>query len=244
MKKLFLLLIFIGLVVLNATGQKTRDALYLKNGSIIYGDLTEISDNQYKIITSDKSLFIFQTSEVDKFVKENPGFSGRKKSGAGFSLEAGFLIGPQKSDYVAPFSFNIILHVTSNTQHVFGLGTGIEYFGKSYAPLYFEYKNILNDKKTSPFIYTRVGGIFYLGGEEENNNNYYGGYNPPTINYKGGFTYALGTGISWAKDESETYLSFAFRYAHISRTENAYNSYEYTYKTNFNRLEIKYGFKF
>jgi hypothetical protein len=243
MKKLILLLIFIGLGVLNVTGQKTRDALYLKNGSIIYGELTEITDNQYKIITSDKSLFIFPSSDVEKFLKESPGFAGRKESGAGFSLEAGFLIGPQKSDYVAPFSFNMILNVTSNTQHIFGVGTGIEYFGKSYTPLYFEYKNILTNKKTSPFIFTRIGGIFYLGGEEETNDYYYGG-NPPSIDYKGGFTYALGTGISWAKEESETYLSFAFRYAHISRVENTYNSYEYTYKTNFNRLEIKYGFKF
>lgn len=232
MKKYFLVFVFVFLGILNANAQKSRDALYLKNGSIIYGDLIEITDNQYKIKTSDGSLFIFQVSEVDKFLKESPAFTGRKKSGAGFSLEAGFLVGPQSSQYFAPFSFNMVLNMTSKTQSIFGLGTGIEYFGKSYTPLFFEYKGLLSDKKTTPFIFTRVGGIFYLGSEEETNN------------YKGGFSFALGTGISWAKEESETYLSFAFRYAHISRIEKTSTAYEYTYKTDLNRLEIKFGFKF
>ena len=244
MKKLIFFFLIASLIVFDAAGQKTRDAIYLKNGSIIYGDLIEITDNQYRIKTSDGSLFIFQTSEVDKFIKESQGFSGRKQNGAGFSLEGGFLVGPQRSDYVAPFSFNMILNITSNTNHIFGLGTGVEYFGKSYTPLFFEYKNILADKKISPFIFTRAGGVFYLGGEEQTNDYYNGGYTQPVTNYKGGLTFTLGTGISWAKEESETYLSFAFRYAHFSRVENTYNSYQYTYKTNLNRLEIKYGFKF
>lgn len=245
MKKFFLLLAFACLGVINTNAQKSKDALYLKNGSIIYGDLAEITDNQYKIKTSDGSLFIFQSAEVDKLVTVNATFAGRKTNGPGFALEAGFLVGPQRSDYVAPFSFNLILNMTSNTNHIFGLGTGIEYLGKSYTPLFFEYKALLSDKKTTPFIFTRAGGVFYLGGEEETNDYYYGGYpTQPKIDYNGGFSFSLGTGISWAREESETYLSFAFRYAHISRVEKNYNNYEYTYKTNFNRLEIKYGFKF
>jgi hypothetical protein len=244
MKKYFLLLAITCLGVLTATGQKAKDALYLKNGSIIYGNLTEITDNQYKIKTSDGSMFIYQSSEVDKFLKESPVFDGRDKNGPGFSLEAGFLVGPQKSDYVAPFSFNMILNITSNAQSVFGIGTGVEYFGKSYTPFFLEYKYALFNRQTVPFIFTRAGGIFYLGGEEETNDYYYGGYSQPTTNYKGGLSFTLGTGISWAKEEYETYLSFAFRYAHTSRIEKNYNSYEYTYKNNFRRLEIKFGFKF
>jgi hypothetical protein len=55
---------------------------------------------------------------------------------------------------------------------------------------------------------------------------------------------AVGTGISWAKEDMETYLSFAYRYAQTSYKQNNYNDIIYTYKNNYNRLEIKFGFKF
>jgi hypothetical protein len=244
MKKYFLLFLLTSIGILNVAGQKIKDALYLKNGSIIYGELQEITDNQYKIITSDKSLFIFQASEVDKFAKVTPGFAGRKESGVGFSLETGLLVGPQGSDYAAPFSFNMIFNLTSNTQNLYGLGTGVEYFGKSYTPFFMEYKYILSDKKTAPFIFSRAGCLFYFGEEEQSNDYYYLQYTQPKITYKGGGSFTLGTGISWAREDYETYLSFAFRYAHVSRTETTNGSYVYTYNTNFNRLELKYGFKF
>lgn len=73
-----IILIFINLPL---TAQKSKDVLYLKNGSKIYGNLMEISDNQYKIKTSDGSLFIYSQPEVEKFINEATGFDGRKKTG-------------------------------------------------------------------------------------------------------------------------------------------------------------------
>lgn len=47
------------------------DVLYLKNGSIIKGTITELVPNQtVKIRTADGSLFVFKMEEVDKVVKE------------------------------------------------------------------------------------------------------------------------------------------------------------------------------
>jgi len=57
---------------ITAVSTKTKDALYLKNGSVIYGKLLEISENRYKIQTSDGSLFNYSSDEVDKFLKESP----------------------------------------------------------------------------------------------------------------------------------------------------------------------------
>ena len=54
------------------SAQKTKDVLYLKNGSIIYGNLIEIVSDQYKIKTSDGSIFMFSADEVEKFIKEAP----------------------------------------------------------------------------------------------------------------------------------------------------------------------------
>jgi hypothetical protein len=47
------------------------DVLYLKNGSIIKGTITEMVPNQtIKIKMADGSLFVFKMEEVEKFVKE------------------------------------------------------------------------------------------------------------------------------------------------------------------------------
>jgi hypothetical protein len=241
MKKHLLLLIMLTIIALPLSSQKTKDALYLKNGSVIYGKLLEISENRYKIQTSDGSLFNFSSDEVDKFLKESPRYDGRKSNGAGFALEAGLLVGSQNSDLDAPFSFNIIANYTSSTKNIFGIGSGAEFLGSTFSPLFFEYKRLFNDRKTAPFIFFRGGALVHTGGDEENDpNNQY--YYPK--DYKGGASLGIGTGISWSKEDMETYLSFAYRYAETSYKQDSYNDITYTYKINYNRLEVKFGFKF
>ena len=62
MKKISLFVIMLIFTVINLSAQKNKDVLYLKNGSIIYGKLMEVIDNQYKIKTPDGSLFVFFSS--------------------------------------------------------------------------------------------------------------------------------------------------------------------------------------
>ena len=115
--------------------------------------------------------------------------------------------------------------------------------GVSYTPLFLEYKYILKDKRTCPFVFARGGYLFHLGADAEDSyNNEYA-----RKNYRGGFSCAFGTGISWAKEDIEPYLSFAYRYASTSYDQKSYynGSYrDYTYQDTYNRLEIKFGFRF
>lgn len=243
MKKLFLLAIILIIIGFQLSAQKNKDVLYLKNGSIIYGKLIEIIDDQYKMQTPDGSIFIFKSTEVEKFAKESPFFDGRKTAGFGFALEAGLLFGSQHTEFSAPFSFNFLASVTSNTNTITSIGSGVEFFGRPYTPLFLEFKHLFFNKKTSPFIFARGGGIIPFGGNEESSttvNNYTDG----PKNYKGGASISFGTGISWAKDDYETYLSFAYRYAHTSYVRNEYNRGDVTYSNSLNRLEIKFGYKF
>lgn len=236
---IFLILLFsVGNLL---TAQKTRDALYLKNGSIIYGRLMEISENNYRIETADKSLFIFDSDEVEKFVKEAPHFGGRKTMGPGFALESGLLAGAQNNDIDAPFSFNILFNYTLATKNIISAGTGVEFLKRSFTPLFFEYKRLFDEKRATPFIFLRGGALFHLGKDYEGDN-----YNPYNYakDFRGGPSFAAGTGISWAKDESETYLSFAYRYARTTYRQTDYNNVTSKYINNYNRLEIKFGFKF
>jgi hypothetical protein len=229
--------------ILTLSGQKSKDLLYLKNGNMIFGKLVEFTDSIYKIQTSDGSIFVYPISEVEKFVIETPAFEGRKKSGVGLALEAGVLAGAQNTKYEAPFSFNILLNFTNTTRNIFSIGSGVEYLAQPFMPLFGEYKVLFSAKKTTPFIFVRGGKMFHINGDTETTDPTGIQYNIP-MSYKGGGSFTLGTGISWVKDGGETYLSFAYRNVHTSYQELDYNRRTNTYRNSFNRLEIKYGFKF
>lgn len=241
MKKIILPLIILIITINHLSAQKLKDVLYLKNGSIINGTLMEITDNQYKIRTADGSLFIYNASEVEKYAKETPVYEGRKKEGIGFALEGGFLIGSQSSEYRTPFSFNILGTYSINPRNTFGLGSGVEFIGQNFTPVFIEYKYTASNNKSAPFLFFRGGGLLHLGKDEEPADYY---YYSSSRSYSGGSSLTFGTGISWSREEMETYLSFAYRYARTSYTETDYQNHETTYKNSYNRLEIKFGFKF
>jgi hypothetical protein len=243
MKKRVLIALLLIIMGIQLMAQKLNDALYLNNGSIIYGKLTEIVNDTYKIQTSDGSILVYKAEEVARFEKESHIINIRKESGLGFSLEAGLLVGSQQSEFRSPFSFNCLLSITSNTSNVTSLGSGVEFLGRPYSPLFIEYKYIIMDNNTAPFVFIRGGAVIPFGssGEAVSTTNITSGN---IRDYKGGASLTLGTGISWSKENYETYLSFAYRYARTSYEQNEYNKGIVTYSNNFNRLEIKFGYRF
>lgn len=245
MKKLSVLISLLIIFSLHVSGQRIKDALYLKNGSIILGKLLEISNDQCKMQSSDGSFFIYPMSEVEKLVKESPSFTGRKTEGLGMATEVGFLAGSQEEGYTAPFSFNLICNYTVATKNIFGIGSGVEFVGVPYMPLFAEYKYLIKDKRATPFFFGRAGWLFHAS---ENNENVdpFSSYNKH--DFKGGFSYGIGTGIAWARDDIETYISFAYRHFSTSYHQSSYayngNYYDYKYEDSYNRLELKFGFRF
>jgi preprotein translocase subunit YajC len=243
MKKLFSITIIFIVITWQSAAQKYKDILYLKSGSKIYGTLLEVSDNQYKIRLNDSTIFTFSMSEVDKYTREKEISRGRRTDGFGFTLEAGILIGSQSNTYDTPFSFNTLLNYTVKTINIVGLGTGAEFLGKTYTPIYLEYRRIFHANGVSPYLFVRGGILAYFG----SNDNITYTYNPNYFlnkDYNGGPSFTLGTGISWAGDGIETNLSFAYRYARTSYVQREYQMTDATFTTNYNRLELKLGFRF
>ena len=159
----------------------------------------------------------------------------------GIGLEAGFLIGPQSTEYIAPFSFSVLGTYNIDSRHSVAAGTGVEFLGVSYVPIFAEYKIHLLSGNTSQFIFGRGGAIVYLGKnvEEWPNQSYYEQYD-----YSGGPMFTIGTGISWSKQSFKTVLSFAYRYAKTEYTYEDSYTQATTYESNYKRLEVKIGFYF
>lgn len=240
MKKRLILIVGLIFMVISANAQKTHDALYLKNGNIIFCKLVEVTGGQYKILMADGSLMVYPAGDVEKFSHEMHLFDGRKKNGFTSSMETGFLIGSPGTRHVAPFSFNFLAGITANTRNIISIGSGVEFIGRSYTPVFVEYKNILYNRKNSPFLFVRGGAVLAIGKNEKTNS--YDNYEPR--DYKGGGSFTAGAGISWVKEDYATYLSFAYRYAHTSYKQREYNNPNVKYVDNLNRLEIKFGFTF
>lgn len=71
MKKIFTLLCLVVLTTLTFAQNNYQDVVYLKNGSIIRGIIIEpIPNKSIKIETADRSVFVFQMDEIERFTKE------------------------------------------------------------------------------------------------------------------------------------------------------------------------------
>ena len=243
MKKTVLIITMLIIIVSGLSAQKSKDVFYLKNGTRVFGKLLEISDNQYKILTAEGNVIAIQGTEIEKYVNESAINDTLKKNNRIFALEAGVLAGAQSSKYDAAFSFNIMATLVQNRYNKLSLGSGVEFLGQTYVPVFLEYKLNASEKKTTPFLFIRGGKLFHLNGDFERTDQISQVYNTP-MSYKGAFSFTLGLGISWIREDLESYLSFAYRNAHISYNEEDNSSLIYTYKTAYNRLEIKYGLRF
>lgn len=223
-----------------SSAQRGNDAIILKNGSVIKGKLLEASPDSYRILTSDGSIFVFSAGEVESYNSVTTLNKTEDAAVFGLGMEAGFMVGTQVSQYVAPFGFNILGTIGLNDFHSLAIGSGVELLGASYSPLFLEYRVNLYDRPVTPFVFVRGGAVIYTGGKTEDDGSSY--YNERE--YSGGPTATIGTGINWNRQSYQMVLSFAFRYIRTEYSVEDYYSSESTYITNWKRLEVKLGFRF
>jgi len=240
MKRFLFLIISCIFISVQLIAQETADALYLKNGSIVYGKIVEVKDNLYRIKTADGFLFSFTSDEVEKFTlrekSEKKEIEIKDPNGFGFGIETGFLIGEGNEHFPLLYVLNPMLTYTLKTNHTIEFVTGVEIFDQLYLPLQIEYRTNILKRNVSPFIYARGGGLIPLSGKNESED------------FKGGWTFGVGSGFRWPIADFESYIKFGFRYGYTVNT-NSY-SYDttfpvlYTYHEIFYRFEMKWGFKF
>ena len=72
--KTYLAILIFALITTVSFGQNNyEDVVYLKNGNIIRGTITEqVINKSLKIETADKNIFIYQIDEIEKITKEHP----------------------------------------------------------------------------------------------------------------------------------------------------------------------------
>jgi len=222
------------------SGQKPLDTLYLKNGSVVYGNLRKSTENIFRIQTHDGFLFSFSKDEVDRFISKSASKPKYERpDGWGFSIQSGLNFGSGRESFFMLASVTPMVSYTVNPISTISAGTGLELYEELMLPLFLEYKVNFFEKNVTPFLYVKGGGLFFLSASEES--DYY------ETDKRNGWTFGTGLGYSWPMANFESFIQIGYRHAYTYRvTIDKYGSYpvEYTDKDIFNRFEMTWGFKF
>lgn len=126
MKRLFLSLLVCLMFACLAEAQRTHDTIYLKNGSVLYGQIIEeLPDTQVKIRLRDGSLLICPYSDLER-IEYSTGrasfYEEPRTPYLNWHLDAGYLFGPSEHQHAGAFvsygaRFSRVLFL--------GLGSGV-----------------------------------------------------------------------------------------------------------------------
>lgn len=138
-----------------------KETVYLKNGSVIKGDVIEqIPGQSLKVRTSDGSLFVYSMDDVERITKEEittPDANGHR--GLDFGIDAGVDI----MKGVSHCPVELVLSKRINKNISLGLGAGANFptsgGGKPSIPVFVDFKGLmpLTSTKMTPFIDIRGG---------------------------------------------------------------------------------------
>lgn len=157
MKKiLFLALVLLSTLCIDLNAQNTTDLLYLKNGSIIKGEIVEvIPDESIKIETA-AGTFVYKIDEVLKTEKTAVEKNRQKKN---FNKPKGYFGHASLSLPYFTTGINIINGYRFCPQFAMGVGIGFETYGYYFIgiPIYLHLRSDFLNNHVSPYLSVDVG---------------------------------------------------------------------------------------
>lgn len=224
-----------------------RDVIYLKNGSVINGQIiSSLPSGQVKIKTKDNSLWVFEPSQIDS-ISQSGNALNQIRNGYFNLTEAGILVSNSDNKYAAPFSLMNISAWQFKNRFSVGAGAGVEFFSETYLPVVADFRYYLNRQKVNPFFGIQGGYSFALDKPDMQYVYDYARIWPgPTANAlevkaRGGLLLNPFVGICTSLNENLA-LTFSAGYRimrhRYSREDN------YKIDIDYNRLSIKVGLIF
>lgn len=238
------LIIFSVLVLLPASLKAQEvDHIYLKNGSVIRGNLMEVEPSDYvKIQDLCGNIWNYPMDRVDKITSEPYAITGFKRDTPGFNqgfvsmTSIGFLAGSSDNIQVAPFSLLMVNGWRGGFGLFAGAGIGIEFLSTNYIPLFLDLRYDLTGNEVVPYLVTKGGYSLPLKSDYTEYEIAY--------SYSGGPLYAAGIGLKIrTRNHFAWDVEIMYRYQRTSYVEQyEWNNQEYDYSDIYNRIEIRMGF--
>lgn len=230
-----------------ATAQKrTPNAVFLKDGSVVKGKISEPAGTQGLKIENECGVWLFRPGEFDsigyqRFKKisithqiKNKGYYNLSYFGANF--------GSEEPPIPVITTINGYHH---NPKFFTGVGLGYEYYDFGVMPLFADIRYFVLDERVSPFMSFQTGYGFAVENIKTNNWGWSSGYINETF---GGFLLGASAGINFRlTDHSAFNFSLGYRYQKLSYTEQNFDStnpYHRRVYTIYNRISFTLGFLF
>jgi len=222
-----------------------QDVIYLKNGSIVRGDVIEYKFGEYvKILSSGQNVWVFESDEIEKIAKEDAVPLKNKiefKEKGYFNVsDVGALAGSNSWGSTLSFSVLITNGYKFENRISVGLVTGLEVMRIVAIPALAEFRFDFTKGKTSPFVAVRGGYSFPLTNFESVANN-------PT--YQGGYSAGAVFGVrNYLANNTALVFSLGFRQTELISHSSVWwwEGGRRDIKTVdiFNRVEVRLGFLF
>ncbi|MCR5568685.1 MAG: hypothetical protein K6G31_05360 [Paludibacteraceae bacterium] len=252
MKKLYFLLLLAAAQITTSA----KEVIYLKNGSIIKGDIVEIVPNKTLTVeTADGSSFVCNYDDIDKITREktenneviakksedNEALATPKikdnssplKRGYSGDVSSGFFAGEVwGADILTTHGFRF------NPKLFVGLGTGLRFtdFAESFSiPIFVNFRYDVLNNKISPFFAIKSGVNINL--EHSFATGFYGAFD---AGCRFGHFY-VSTGFETARDGDECYYGY---YRHGGYYDPSHGNDTYDYDFQAINFALRFGFIF
>jgi len=238
------------LVNLSFARKGKKDIIYLKNGSVINGQIiSSLPSGQVKIKTKDNSLWVFEASQIDSISRTTTAFN-QIRTGYFNLTEAGILVGNSNNKYSSPFSMMNISGWQFNNRFSVGAGAGVEFFSETYLPVVADFRYSLKCQGLKPFFGIQGGYSFALDKPDKQYvygvSDYSSIWRNPTldaleIKAKGGFLVNPFVGFSTPLGEN---LALTFSAGYRIMRQRYTREDNYLIDIDYNRLSLKIGLLF
>ncbi|MBN1821664.1 MAG: hypothetical protein JXR31_00425 [Prolixibacteraceae bacterium] len=161
MKKICMLILAL-IITFSVSAQTKRGKIFLKNGSIIKGRITQSELPETIHLKSSGNIWVFNMDEIEKidYTAEKP--EPLKNSGSSFSnhTQIGVMIGNSENSQNAPFLLHSTLNYKVDNKTTVGIGTGVEFLKETHLPLYTNIEYRFRDTWFSPYVFLKAGYCF------------------------------------------------------------------------------------
>lgn len=243
---------------------ETEDVVYLKNGSVIRGKITEQKFGEtLKIELLGGSIFVFNETEIDSIRKENVRKAKlerikkdyyRKDRGYRNTTQLGLIYGVNLKQDNDPYDYynnnkddlGLSIHTINGYQFwpylYIGAGVGIDRFisyKQTFSPFYVRVSSEFLKRKVTPYVFMDGG---YAVMWKQRSNDY------QSFENKGGAYASAGGGIRiYTRSRASVMLSAAYR-MNMSETRWWYTMWNegtyYTIKRTYHRMVVGVGVTF
>lgn len=225
-----------------AISQKAiQDIVYLKNGSMIRGQLKSEQSSSVNLETNDGSIWVFQRSEIDSikkdvFLQKKINFTPKGY----YNVSSFALLAGRTEQRNLPFnpSLKVINGFQFNSKNGLGIATALESF--NYAAFFhssLDYRHYLKVDRTAPYVSS------------------YAGYSVPFSSYRdwenvkklGGINGGVATGLRhyFSNDSAiDISLGYSFQKNTIQYEDGGGSFLERRVKEHYHRIIIRFGFLF